>query len=362
MRVVHVTAARRPGFDHGVVLGGLERFLQELIPAEQALGLDVGVLEISLEALAASSDAVSQYDWGKVSAIGREVLGTFRADVFHFHDWYGGVVLEFLYRQGIRSLVVSSHLPLRRGFTYRDVGLSWEAKSLVENRCLQAAPYITVPSSYAKHFLINEYGLFAERISVIQHGVNGSTFYPRRRSFAEEAPRLIAVGRFTDQKGFELLVRAFKLILSVEPDARLTIVGHGEKRDGLCHLINDLNLNKSVAVLDGKSKIELASLYSDSTLLIIPSQFEPFGLVGLEAMACGCPVLAIAPTGASEYLTAEELTNAYSIRQLAEAICSRILVLREQTASRHLVQLRTKEWTWQRAAIAYRELYNRCLV
>jgi glycosyltransferase involved in cell wall biosynthesis len=172
----------------------------------------------------------------------------------------------------------------------------------------------------------------------------------------------LAVGRITEQKSFELLIRAFPLVFATEPRARLTIVGEGARRNSLDQLISNLNLTEVVTVLDARPKHELAAIFSHSTLLIIPSQFEPFGLVGLEAMACGCPVLAIAPTGASEYLEKEELINSYSIASLAEAICRRIQALIEQEDSRSLVRLRAKEWTWERAALAYQELYSGCMV
>ena len=359
MRIVHITAARRAG--QGSTFGGLERFFEEIIPAQRALGLEVGVLEVAAEALSAAADAISRHDWIGVSEIGCDLLGTANADIFHLHDWYGSIAFEHLYRRGCRALVVSSHLPLRRGFTYRDTGLGWQAKSIIENRCLQAAPVITAPSNYAKRFLIEEYGLSGDRLNVVPHGVDCSTFSPCGGPFIAEPPRLLAVGRLTEQKGFELLIRAFPLVLTTEPAARLTIVGDGGRRAALSRMIADLNLAGIVTILDAKSKPELARIFSDTTLLIIPSQFEPFGLVGLEAMACGCPVLAIAPTGASEYLESEELTNSYSIARLAQAICRRIQALRQQQGPRSLVRLRAREWSWERAASAYRDLYSGCI-
>src|SRR5262249_52332051 len=65
VRIVHITAARRAG--QGSTFGGLERFFEEIIPAQRALGLEVGVLEVAAEALSAAADAISRHDWIGVS-------------------------------------------------------------------------------------------------------------------------------------------------------------------------------------------------------------------------------------------------------------------------------------------------------
>ena len=360
MKVVHVTALVTQGAGSNLAIGGLGRFLEEIVPAQQRVGLDVETVEISQTALESVAQAIASNDWNSLKRIGRDIVGNTRADIFHLHDWYGAVVLDHLFQQGHRAIVATSHLPLRRGFTYRDSGLNWNAKSLLESRCLHAVKRVSAPSIYVKRFLVEEYGLAENRIDVIPHGVNCVDFkFDGSLQSVIGQPRLLAVGRITDQKGFELLVRTMPIILASEPTAKLTIVGDGGARESLARLIVDLELENTVTIKTGKTKFELVAEYGNASLLIIPSQFEPFGLVGLEAMACGCPVLAITPTGASEYLEPFELTSSYRIAELGKAILKRIHQLRLSVEPRQDVRLRAEQMPWEKAAEAYANLYSK---
>lgn len=360
MRVIHVTAFKQFDAKSGLAFGGLQRVLHELIPAQRRLGLDVDAVDMTQDALADVDDAVSRRDWATLGGVGHRVLGKASADVFHFHDWYGAAALEHLYRQGHRALVVTSHLPLRRGFTYRDSGVSWQNKSVLEDRCLRAARIITAPSNYTRLFLADEYGVSSDRLKIIPHGVD-STIFCIDPSCRHEDRQLLAVGRMTEQKGFELLVRAMPFVLAAHPGIRLSIIGDGARRDCLQRLIADRDLADKIRILDARSKEELVSHFANATLLVMPSQFEPFGLVGLEAMACGCPVLAVEPTGASEYLEPQELTTAYSPHRLGEAVNRRLDELRQYGASRETIRCRAKDWTWENAARRYQKVYSECL-
>ena len=279
-----------------------------------------------------------------------------QADVFHFHDWYGGVALESLFRSGHRGIVFTSHLPLRRGFTYRDAGMTWNQKYLLEDRSIRAARMVTAPSAYVQRFLIDEYGLPEDRTEVVPHGVDLANFAPQSLA-PTGGVRLLSVGRMTEQKGFGLLVRAFPRILASEPDASLTLIGDGGQRDSLACLIDRLDLNSAVKLLPTQSKTELAMAYAQADLLVMPSQFEPFGLVGLEAMACGCPVHALRPSGAQEYLLAGEMSDSYSPPRLAQAIIQRIQGLRQANGVAGSIRLRAEAFTWERAARSYERIY-----
>lgn len=360
MRVIHVGAfgGRIDRVNH--TLGGLDRFLKEIAIAQRKLGMKVETVDILQADLDIVAEVVANQDWNRLTAIGCELLKSVEGDVFHLHDWYGAVVLDHLFKTGKRSIVATSHLPLRRGFTYRDSGLSWNSKLILESRCFNALRYVTAPSDYVKGFLVEEYGLPASRIPVIPHGVNTANFtFDGLQQAHTSNVKLLAVGRTTDQKGFELLVRAMPTILVKESTVTLALVGDGGAKSGLVNLISDLELERYVEVKPSMEKNALAAEYSSATLLIVPSQFEPFGLVGLEAMACGCPVFAIAPTGASEYLESFELTPNYEIAELGHAILNRLQELRRRVNPRHEARVRAEEFTWEKSSASYASLYKK---
>lgn len=112
---------------------------------------------------------------------------------------------------------------------------------------------------------------------------------------------IIAIGRLTAQKGFDLLIRAFAKIASSHADWALVIVGEGEERNALQKLSSDLGISNRVHFL-GVQK-NAASLLANADLFIMPSRFEGFPNVLLEAMACGLPVISFdCPSGPGEII------------------------------------------------------------
>ena len=120
----------------------------------------------------------------------------------------------------------------------------------------------------------------------------------RARSEADGGPVLGFIGRLVDQKGCEVLVRAMPQVLALHPTARLTIVGDGPQRPRLQSLVNDLDLQKAV-VFAGFQPVT-GALLDRMDALVVPSIYEPLGIVALEAMARGRPVVASAVGGLPE--------------------------------------------------------------
>jgi glycosyltransferase involved in cell wall biosynthesis len=133
-----------------------------------------------------------------------------------------------------------------------------------------------------------------ERLKVVARGVDASRFHPSRRSqelrssWGAGPSKLVvvAVGRVAPEKNLDLLVSAFRKIRTVQPDARLVVVGDGPSRVWLETETPD-------AVFAGRRLGEdLAAHYASADLLLFPSLTETFGNVTLEAMASGVAVLA----------------------------------------------------------------------
>ncbi|WP_338616210.1 glycosyltransferase family 4 protein [Pigmentiphaga sp. CHJ604] len=102
-------------------------------------------------------------------------------------------------------------------------------------------------------------------------------------------PIVIAVGRCSYQKGFDLLLMAWHLIRSDIADWRLLIIGEGELRTQLEHQAKELDLGSSVEFLPFSN--DLVSFYETASLLAVSSRFEGFHLVMLEAQTCGLPIV-----------------------------------------------------------------------
>lgn len=120
---------------------------------------------------------------------------------------------------------------------------------------------------------------------------NPIPFIPESYSDLTEK-RVIAVGRLTGQKGFDLLVQAWAKVTGRFPDWKLSIIGSGGKEIRLRELIEKLGVEKSVDILPPSRDIE--SEYKKSSIYAFSSRYEGFGLVLAEAMACGLPAVSFA--------------------------------------------------------------------
>ncbi len=131
---------------------------------------------------------------------------------------------------------------------------------------------------------------------------------------------LFSVGRLTVNKGYMYLIKGTELLQSSGVDFHLTIVGDGPERENLVKLTKDLGLQNRVS-FPGASK-NVAESIKDADLFILPSIKEPFGLVLLEAMALGIPIVATQTNGPMEVLNESSaiLVRKHSAKALFEGI------------------------------------------
>jgi glycosyltransferase involved in cell wall biosynthesis len=133
---------------------------------------------------------------------------------------------------------------------------------------------------------------------------------------------VIAVGRYSHQKGFDLLVEAWSVVAKKHPDWILNVYGDGDRTE-LQNKIDELNLTKSFIANEKTDAI--IQKYLESSIFVLSSRYEGFGLVLIEAMNCGVPPVSFAcPTGPKDIITHGEdgiLVENGNIEQLAEKIC-----------------------------------------
>lgn len=112
---------------------------------------------------------------------------------------------------------------------------------------------------------------------------------------------LIFVGRLVSDKGADLLLDAVSLLRAEQLRPSVTIVGHGAEKAALERRARDLSIAERVVFAGTRSSAEIATLLNEHKILVVPSRWaEPFGIVALEAIACGCSIIGSAAGGLPE--------------------------------------------------------------
>ncbi len=149
---------------------------------------------------------------------------------------------------------------------------------------------------------------------------NPLSFFPDKTSKCENK-QIVAAGRYVPQKGFDLLIDAWSLVEKKHPDWKLNIFGDGDRKL-LENIIIKNNLQNCYL---NHSTNDIASEFINSSIYVLSSRFEGFGLVITEAMACGVPPIAFdCPCGPKDIINNLKdgiLVNSGDINELAEKIC-----------------------------------------
>jgi glycosyltransferase involved in cell wall biosynthesis len=156
------------------------------------------------------------------------------------------------------------------------------------------ADRILCPGSGVRSDLQKSFKINARKMVVVPNPVSvkaiRSAMVYVQCPWGERRPRLLAAGRMTAQKGFDLLIKAMKLIVAEVADAHLIILGDGPQRDDLLRLVETTGLSNNVT-LGGYQK-NAYPYYHQADLFILSSRYEGLPNVVLESLACGTPVVA----------------------------------------------------------------------
>lgn len=140
------------------------------------------------------------------------------------------------------------------------------------------------------------------RLHVVHCGIEPWRF-PEPAPLPTRSPRLIAIGRFSEQKGFPLLIDAFALAVADRPDLHLTLVGDGGLRPQIEAAIARHGLSAHVTLTGWLDEARVRDALGQSTALVLPSFAEGLPVVVMEAMAAGRPVIATAIAGVPELVS-----------------------------------------------------------
>ncbi|GGB34362.1 glycogen synthase [Flexivirga endophytica] len=255
------------------------------------------------------------------------------ADVVHSHTWYAnfaGHVASLLH--GVPHVVTAHSLEPMRPWKAEQLGGGYRVSSYIERTAYDAAAaVIAVSHGMRKDVLASYPDLDPAKVHVVHNGIDSQLWHRdtsdeatatvRRHGLDPERPSVIFVGRITRQKGLPYLLRA---AAELPPEVQLVLCAGAPDTPEILREVEDLvaGLRES---RDGVSWIpdmlpraEVIALLSAATVFVCPSVYEPLGIVNLEAMACGCPVVGTATGGIPEVVADGETGWLVPIDQLSD--------------------------------------------
>jgi glycogen synthase len=271
---------------------------------------------------------------GDMLAAGVEVGDRHAFDVVHGHDWLVAVAGDHLAKRFRAPLVVTIHA------TEYGRHQGWVDKHPqsyihgVERWMANRAERVVTCSAYMREHVADIYGLEEGEISVIQNGIDPAELVPvddletlRGRFAAPDERLVLLVGRLVFEKGFHFALEALPRLVERLGNVRFIVAGSGTAERELRGQARELGLDGHGAFLGWIGDDVLHSLYRIADLTVVPSIYEPFGLVALEAMASGCPCLVADTGGLREVVPHEDVGLRFRSRDPASlaAMAERLL-------------------------------------
>ena len=341
-----------------LIEGGLARHVRKISESLAALGTDVHVLtrggeespaeetvgDVAIHRVREPSrprDLGEFVAWvermnADMLAAGVELGDRLDFDIVHGHDWLVAAACDHLARRFRAPLVTTIHA------TEHGRHQGWVDKHPqsyihgVERWITNRSDWVIACSYYMREQIADIFGVEEGRVSVLPNGIDPEDLQPQdvaelrrlRAQFANPEQKLVLlIGRLVYEKGFHVALEAMPALIERLPETRFLVAGSGTHEAQLRHQASDLGLLEHGSFLGWIGDDVLHSLYRIADLCVVPSIYEPFGLVALEAMASGCPCIVADTGGLREVVPHDEVGLRFRARdpEALAAVAERVL-------------------------------------
>jgi glycogen(starch) synthase len=295
-----------------------------------------------------------------------------KIDVFHAHDWLvatAGIGLKHVFRKPLLVTMHSTEIGRRDGLHTSTEHMIHETEAWLTYEAWR----VICCSDYMVQHVKWAFGLPSDKLAMVPNGV-----YPHvydglekqdlsefRAKFALPTEKIVLyVGRLVYEKGIHILINAVPRVLQ-KADAKFVIVGSGYMQEQLSNIVKSMGLEHKVLFTGFVDEENLLKLQKIADVSVVPSLFEPFGIVALEAMAAKSPVI-VSDTGGLSEIVDHDVTGVKAYPNNADSLAwciTKILLddgyrkrLREAAYKKIL-----EKYDWDKIALQTRRMYEAVL-
>ena len=228
------------------------------------------------------------------------------------------------------------------------------------------ADQIIAVSDHTREQLRDLYRFDESKLQTVPPGIDTERFSETPGSHPgvpDEGDSILVLSRLDPRKGIDKAIRAFAEL--DRPDATLLIAGTGRLESSLKELATELGVREDVEFLGFVPDEELPELYSSVDLFVLPSEYEGFGIVFMEAMACGTPVVGT-DVGGIPTAVADGETGYLVPRDGVDELADRMVYLLSEPGRYDAMATKSREWAddhaWGEIASAVERTYERALI
>ena len=282
-------------------------------------------------------------------------------DVIHAHDWLcfqAGMAAKKITGKPFVAHIHATEFDRCGGSNVNQMVYNREREGMHE------ADHVVTVSEHTKNIVVNHYGVDPSKITVVHNGSEPlldviSDRYASLARLKHDGKKIILfAGRLTIQKGVDYFVRAAKRVLEYEKGVYFLVAGTGDMEQQLITLTRDLGISDHFIFTGYYTLEDQASMFSLADLVVMPSVSEPFGIIPLEAMGAGTPVIVSKQSGVAEVITHALKVDFWD----TEAMANNIIAIIRHSPLRETLQkegrIQSHGVSWDKAAKKLKLLYQ----
>jgi glycogen(starch) synthase len=381
-----------------VVIGGLGRHVYQLATALATAGHEVVVLsrrpsgtdpsthpstdEISdgVRVVAAAQDP-HEFDFGRdmmawTLAMGHSMIRAglslrtktsgrrtreWRPDVVHAHDWlvaHPAIALSEFFDVPVVSTMHATEAGRHSGWVTGAISRQVHG---VESWLVRESDSLITCSASMRDEITELFGPGLAEIRVIRNGIDAALWPFARREPREGPPKLVYFGRLEYEKGIHDLIAALPRIRRTHPGTTLTVAGEGTQLDWLKQQARAHRVSKATRFVGRLDHSQLVGLLHRADAVVLPSHYEPFGIVALEAAATGTPLVTSTAGGLGEAVIDGQTGRSFAAGDVAGIAAAVRAVLDDPAAAQHMAtaarERLTSDFDWRTVAEEIAQVY-----